>query len=369
MLKIIIDGRMHNESGIGRYIRNLIYYLQLIDKENEYFILHLKKDFDSLKYSDNFRKILADFGWYGVGEQIKLLKLFKGDLVHFPHFNIPIFYQGKFVVTIHDLIHQHFSMKRASTHNLVMYKLKQLGYKVVFKNALSKSAKILVPSNFVKNQLVSDWRVKTAKIAVTPEGVDASIVKQSQISNARCQILLKKLNVRAPYIFYVGNAHPHKNVAGLIRAFCKLRGKYPGLSLVLAGYDHYFWQKIKNENQFPNIVFTGFITDEELAALYKQAECFVMPSLEEGFGIPLLEAMSCLCPVASSAAGSLKEVGGDAAIYFDPQNTEDMQDKIECILKSESLRNKLIAKGRIRANVFSWKKLARETLEVYKQCG
>lgn len=372
MSKIIIDGRMYNESGIGRYIRNLTAYLQLLDKENEYFILHLKKDFDRLRYQDNFHKVLADFRWYGAGEQIKLLKLFKflkGDLVHFPHFNIPIFYQGKFVVTIHDLIHQHFSMKRASTHGLVIYKLKHLGYRVTFMSALSKSLKILVPSNFVKNQLVSDWKVKTAKITVTPEGVDANIVKQSQISNIRCQMLLKKLNVKAPYIFYVGNAHPHKNIEGLIRAFRELGGKYPGLSLVLAGYDHYFWQKIKKENQFPGIIFTGFVTDEELAVLYKQAECFVMPSLEEGFGIPILEAMSCFCPVVSSAAGSLKEVGGNAAIYFNPKNTEDMKGKIENILKSADLRKSLIAKGKIRANVFSWKKLARQTLEVYKQCG
>ena len=174
-MKIAVDARMYGESGIGRYIRNLIFNLQKIDTENQYFILHLKSDYQWISYRDNFKKILADFKWYGVSEQIKLpglLKALKVDLVHFPHFNVPLFFNGKFIVTIHDLIHQHFSMQRSTTRGPIVYKLKQIGYKQVFKNALQKSVRILVPSNFVKDQLTKDWGVKKQKIVVTYEAVE-----------------------------------------------------------------------------------------------------------------------------------------------------------------------------------------------------
>lgn len=370
MSKIVIDGRMINESGIGRYIRNLISNLQLIDKENDYFILHLKKDFDSLKYSENFHKVLADFSWYGIKEQIEilgLLKLLKPDLTHFPHFNTPIFYQGKFVVTIHDLIHQHFSMQRTTTRGPIIYKVKKLGYRIVFKNALSKSSKILVPSRFVKSQLITDWQIQPEKIVVTLEGADKEIIEKCRMSDIECKTLLRKLNIKMPYIFYVGNVHPHKNVEGLIREFREIRAKYPELQLVLAGADHYFWQRLKKENQIEGVIYTGFVTDGQLVALYKNAEAFVMPSLEEGFGIPLLEAMACGCPIVSSNAGSLKEVGGEAALYFNPVVRGDLGSKVSMVLGSSKIREELVSKGRDRVKLFSWKKLARQTHQVYEE--
>lgn len=357
-MKIVIDARMYGESGIGRYIRNLISNLQIIDKKNEYFILHLEND---TKYSDNFHKISANFKWYGLTEQVKLPKILykiKPNLVHFPHFNVPIFYHGKYIVTIHDLIHQHFSMQRSTTRGPLIYKLKQLGYKKVFKNALSSSQKILVPSNFVKRQLIDNYQISSEKIIVTPEAVDNIL---SKIKTP------KKIDF--PYIFYVGNAHPHKNVEGLIKAFLKIKEKNKTLKLILAGHDHYFWQRIKKEFSEKDIIYSGNISDEELVSYYKNAKCFVMPSLEEGFGIPILEAMSLSCPVVSSNAGSLSEVGGDACLYFDPENRDDMIQKISQVLDNEKLRHDLIQKGLKRVKLFSWKKLALQTLEVYQQCG
>lgn len=358
-MKVVIDARMYRELGVGRYIRNLILELQKTHKQ-EYFILLLKKDFENLKLQNNFKKILADFRWYGVSEQIKLPKILKGldpDLVHFPHFDVPIFYSGKFVVTIHDLIHQHFNMQRATTHGPLIYKLKQLGYKKVFQFAIKKAEKILVPSNFVKNQLIEDWGVDEEKIVVTYEAVDDKIL----------QLYEKKITIN--YLFYVGNAHPHKNVEGLIKAYLKLKVKYKSLKLVLAGADHYFWQRIKKQHQDPGIIYKGYVSDEELVAFYKNAKAFVMPSFEEGFGIPLLEAMACGCPVVSSNAGSLPEVGSDACLYFDPHNQEDMINQISKILDDLNLRKELIKKGLKRYKKFSWQKLAKQTLEVYQKCA
>ncbi len=162
IVRIGIDGRLWTQSGVGRYIRNLVSNLEGIDKKNEYFIFLLKKEFDQLKFQKNFTKVLVDFSWYGIKEQIKfpsLLKKYNLDLVHFPHFNIPIFYKDKFIVTIHDLIHQHFQMRRATTRDPIIYKIKQLGYKTVFKNAINKSSHILVPSDYVKDLLEKEWNV------------------------------------------------------------------------------------------------------------------------------------------------------------------------------------------------------------------
>ena len=123
-MRICIDGRLINESGIGRYIRNLLANISIIDEKNEYFILLKKKDLEKFNWGSNFKNIEADFGWYSATEQLKLPQILKKlnlDLVHFPHFNVPIFFNDKFIVTIHDLIHQHFGMQRASAHNKALY--------------------------------------------------------------------------------------------------------------------------------------------------------------------------------------------------------------------------------------------------------
>lgn len=372
-MKIVIDARMYQESGIGRYIRSLIKNLEDLDKKSQYFILLTRADYHSLNLRGNFSKVLADFKWYSLNEQLRLhslLNQLKPDLVHFPHFNVPIIFGGKFVVTIHDLIHQHFQMRRATTHDPITYKIKQLGYRAVFKTAITKSAKILVPSNFVKDLLTGDWHLDAQKIQVTYEGVDDRLLAIKKVlSKEKCKRILNKFNIKHPYIFYVGNAHPHKNLEGLIKAFLEIKKSHQNLMLVLSGGDHYFWQRLKKENQHNGIIYTGFVSDEELVALYKGAEMFAMPSFEEGFGIPILEAMACSTPVVSSNVASLPEVGGDACIYFDPAKPDDMVDKIDQVLKSEELRRDLIKRGQIRYKQFSWKKLAQQTLEVYESCS
>lgn len=373
-MKIGIDARFLNESGVGRYLRNLISRLRVIDKKNQYSILLLKKDYERFEEGKNFKKVLADITWYGFAEQFKLPKLLRElnlDLIHFPHFNVPIFYTGKFVVTIHDLIHQHHNMGRASSLNPFAFKIKQIGYKKVFRCATDKSQKILVPSKSVMELLMREWKVEKEKIAVTHEAVDENILKvERSITKSACEGILTKFKIKKPYLFYVGNAHPHKNIEGLIRAFRDIREKYQNLSLVLSGYDHYFWQRLKSENQDKEgIIFTGFISDTELVALYKNAAMFVLPSLEEGFGIPILEAMACSCPVVSSDRGSLPEVGGQACLYFNPSSPDDTAEKISSVLDKESLRKALIEKGLKRFRQFSWQELAEQTLEVYNQCG
>src|SRR3989344_8773463 len=364
-MKIVIDGRMINESGIGRYLQNLIAELQKLDRENEYLILLLREDYQKLHFENNFKKVLADFRWYTVTEQLKLPRILhdiKPDLVHFPHFNVPILYEGKFIVTIHDLIHQHYSISDSSTHGKLIFNVKKIGYKKIFGVAVRKSEKILVPSEFVRQQLITEWRVSDSKIVVTHEGVNLIHPGGG----------LSRHSVKSPYILYVGNAHPHKNIEGLIKAFKILKKfKDDDLRLVLVGKENYFWKKIKQSLAASplkkNIIFTGYVSDNELGVLYKKAAVYVEPGFEEGFGLPLLEAFSLGCPVVASDIDSLKEVGGEAALYFDPNNIEDMANKIMYVLNNVRLRNELIGKGKKRVKLFSWKKMAEQTLEVYEQ--
>lgn len=367
-MKIGIDCRLWSEAGVGRYIRNLVKNLAEIDRENQYFLFLLKKNLKQ-NLPDNFHLIEAEFPWYTFDEQVKFPKLlsqFKLDLMHFPHFNVPVFYTGKFVVTIHDLIHQHFKMERATTHGPLVYKIKQFAYKQVFSHAIKKSQKVITVSDYVKKQLQNEWNMKSNKIVVTKEAAEETILNlYNRMTVVGTNQVLKKFQIDKPYIFYIGNAHPHKNVEGLIKAFLELRKNYQSLTLVLSGNDHYFWQRVKKEYQDPNIIYTGFITDIELVGLYKGAEVYVVPSFEEGFGIPLLEAFTCGVPVVSSKLGSLTEVGGDAALYFDPHSTDDMADKIMAVLNDKKLRQQLVEKGGQRYKEFSWKKLAEETLQIY----
>lgn len=370
-MRIGIDARFYQESGVGRYLRNLIFNLQTIDQKNEYFIFFLPKDYDEFKQKKNFQKVKADFLWYGFAEQLKfpsLLKRFELDLVHFPHFNVPIFYKGKFVVTIHDLIHQHYVMKKATTLNTLSYRVKQFGYKRIFKTAIKKSLQILVPSSFVKEGLIKEWSIDQNKIRITPEAVDDKLLAiANKVSRSKELDIIKRFKLGETFLFYVGNAHPHKNVEGLIQSFLDLKKTGKRLQLVLSGQNHYFWQRIKDQYQCKDIIYTGKISDEELVAFYRNASCFIMPSFEEGFGIPILEAMSMGCPVASSNAGSLREVGGDAALYFNPNNPGEMIGKISQVLNDGNLRKRLIEGGLKRSGLFSWEKLAKDTLTVYNQ--
>ncbi len=369
-MRIGIDARLYHESGVGRYIRNLLNQLVELDDKNEYVVFLLNKDIDQVILPKNFQKVVADFRWYSLKEQWqmpKLLNKYQLDLVHFPHFNVPIMYRGKYVVTIHDLIHQKVQMRRATTRDPLTYKIKQLGYGLVFETALKKSEKIITVSDFVAEELKQMWSVDGQKIVITKEAVEPAFIELIKSTNQKLiQQVQDKFKIDGPYLYYVGNAHPHKNVEGLIKAFDQLSKKNPKLKLVLSGHDHYFWQRVKNEFSRENIVFTGYVTDQELAGLMKGSQLFVLPSLEEGFGIPLLEAMAAGVPVVSSEAASLPEVGGDACLYFDPRDLNQMTEQIQRVLDDEKLKKQLIDKGQKRYQQFSWRRLAEQTLKVYQ---
>jgi len=371
-MKIGIDARMLGsaQGGLGRYIEELIIHLEKIDKTNQYVIFLRKENWQNFDdQQKNLSKVLADFSWYGLAEQIKFKKIItkeKIDLMHFPHWNVPFFYNKPFIITIHDLILIHFPNRQNSTHGRLIYKLKYWSFKKILQHALTAANTILVPSEFVKKDLINTLHVQENKILVTNEG----ITKHSKTIQNNTEEILKRYKINKPYLLYVGVAYPHKNIQGLITYFNNFVTKYSkNYQLILVGKKNYFYNKISSllkKEKNSNTILTDFIPDSELPAIYQNATALIYPSLYEGFGLPPLEAMSYGTPVLASNASCLPEILGDAALYFNPTDIESATTAIFNITSDNILRQTLIEKGFKQIQKYSWENCAQLTLQAYK---
>jgi len=376
-MRIIIDARMYGleHTGIGRYIINLINQIDKIsfqDKDkNEYIFLLRKKYFDSLVFKNkNIKKVLADYSHYSFKEQFLLpfqLFLLKPGVVHFPHFNVPVLWFGKYVVTIHDLIKHQSRGVKTTTHNPFMYWLKHIFYLFVVYSAVKRAKKIITPSKWWKDELIKIYNLTQDKIVVTYEGVDDKFnFKKESSSN-----VLEKFKIKKPFVIYTGSLYPHKNADRLLEAIIKInKEKKVKLNLVLVCARNFFLKrfekKVKDKKAESLVKLVGFVDDKDLVALYKEAEAFVFPSLLEGFGLTGLEAMSLGLPTICSSASCLPEVYGQAVAYFDPLDVDDMVEKITQVVLDDNFKNCLTKAGFKKVKEYSWQKMAKETLIVYK---
>jgi len=377
-MKIAIDARSYGPegTGIGKYTEKLLENLEKIDRENEYLVILRKANFHLFNPdAANFKKILADAHWYSLKEQVLLpavLAKLKPDLVHFPHFNIPLLYPGKFVVTIHDVIKSEFAGKSSTTRSLPIYFLKHLGYEVSVRVAVGRARKIFVPSRFIKKKLGKTFALQAEKIVVTPEAADEIFgeATKQEISEGREKQILATHGIQKPFILYVGNAFPYKNLDSLLSALAQLD---KNIYLVYVGSRNVFVERLiekaKEKGVDNRLIITGFVPNEDLAVLYQLAEMFVFPSLSEGFGLPGIEAMSAGCPLVCSNIPVFKEIYGEAAVYFDPKKPKDIADKIQFVIHNSEFRIQSIKKGFEQVKKYSWKNLAEQTLEVYKSMG
>ncbi len=375
-MKICIDARMYGleHAGIGRYVSNLVGELShqpsIID-HHSFILLVRKRKFDEVKkeVGNKMKLVVLDAPHYSFKEQLLvpwvLLKL-KPDLVHFPHFNVPVFYRGKFVVTIHDLIKHTSRGAETTTRNPLFYWFKYLGYKFVFNQAVKRATRILVPSKTIRQELVKTYNLPEERIVVTYEGVEDSF--QSSIINHQSSTrVLNKYKIKKPFIVYTGSLYPHKNIERLIQSIKLLNQSSISLVIVCARNVFYerFKEKIKQARAEKFVTLVGFVPDEDLVLLYQQAEAFVFPSLSEGFGLPGLEAMATGLPVVCSNIPVLREIYGEAAEYFNPLDAKDMAEKIKEVTSNTKTRERLIENGFKQVKKYSWRKMAKETLEVY----
>lgn len=363
-MRIGIDARLIAETGVGRYIRNLLRELSRIDGKNEYVVYLTRKSFaDFVPPNSRWKKVLADVHWHTLAEQLVMPALFRNeklDLVHIPYHNPPIGYGGRMIVTIHDLTILHFSTGKATTLPLPIYHLKRLGYFLELAVGLRKAVTIIAVSSATKREIMDHFPVAGERIAVTYEGVDEGVKK----STAKTISL-----INSPYFLYVGNAYPHKNLETLIAAFQKFRADNPShkTKLVLVGGDDYFYRRLKRvaetDGDEKSIIFFGAAGDKELVTLYEHATAFVFPSLMEGFGLPALEALSLDCPVIASDIPIFHEILGNAASYFDPKNPDALAVKLAEVAVGKGKKS---SPGAAFFTKYSWQKMARETLALYE---
>jgi len=290
-MRIGIDARFYGpekQKGLGRYVQELVRGLEEIQTDDQFVIFLRRENWNDYNpQNKKFIKVPADYRWYTFAEQIFFPFLIwkeKIDLMHFPHFNVPVFCPVDFVVTIHDLLLNHYPTRRASTLGPLMYWIKNRGYHLTIKRAIKKARKIIAISEYTKQDILNTFSIRDEqeelinKIKVIYEGV--SIAKEEANFD-----VLQKYGIAKPYLLYVGNAYPHKNLERLISAFKKLNG----LQLVLVGQLDYFYRRLQGGDK---IIFTDFVSDQDLSGLYQEASLYVFPSLYEGFGLPPLEAMA-----------------------------------------------------------------------------
>jgi len=366
---IVIDARLYGpkHTGIGRYTKNLLKALTKLPDFTKYkFTLIIYKELEKDIKKDlgnNFNYVTTNIKHYSLKEQLFLpfvIYNLHPDLVHFTHFNKPILYFKKSVVTIHDLI-KHFSKgKDTTTKSQLLYKIKYLSYLILIRTLVTRN-QIIVPSNFWRDFLIKKYHLKDSHVVTTYEAVDPTFLPNTVkegVGNLKLEI--------GNYIIYTGNLYPHKNIIVVLKALQKL----PDIKLKIICARDFFSEKLSkhiNHLQIKNQVeFLGYLDDQQFKEIYQQALALVHPSLMEGFSLTGLEAMALNCPVISSNSSCLPEIYGASVLYFDPQNSDDLVKKINQLKDNLDLRQKLIDLGHQQLKKYSWNKTAEQSMAVYK---
>lgn len=288
----------------------------------------------------------------------RMLYKLQPDLVHFTMTGQqPVGYFGAQTTFTHDLTM--FDYVRAGRLPKLLHFLRMRGYRFLMWQSHKKARYVIVPSEYVRDDVYKKYLFVRRKLKVTLESSEPPIKGKAE----------KLENIDKPFILHVGSPFPHKNIERLIEAFKILKSKNKNLTLVLAGKREYYFDKLEEslvgDTIRDSIVIPGFVSSGELKWLYENTECYVLPSLSEGFGLPGLEAMAHGCPLVSSNATCLPEIYGNAAEYFNPLDTEDMAAKISKVINGQKTKETLIAAGHRQLKKYSWKKMASETLDIY----
>ena len=365
-LRVGIDVRWHNDSGVGTYIRNLINSLLELDERIEYvfYLNEIEETFwDAGCEPVRVRRVKIPK--YSFEEQLTFPRVAAKDqldVFHIPFYVIPLRYSGKIVVTIHDLEQLLFSYcaPRWPGQTLIH---------AMMKLTLRKADRIIAVSENTKRDLVDVLGVNPGKIESILSGCPPIFVSGSPKSEF--SDLAERFNIRRPFVVaYVGKQWKLKNTEAALLGFLRAKREFNlPHQMVLVGRmgpnGEAFMEREPTAGYRESIVRTGFVQDEDLVALYSAADAFVFPSRYEGFGLPPLEAMACGAPVIASPRGSLREVLGDAAIYVEPDDIGQIGAAIASVATNPELRRRLSSLGRKRARAFSWRETALRTAGIY----
>ncbi len=354
-----VDGNEANvkqKVGVSVYAANLLAYWSKKANSNLRFKIFLKEKPQSNLPPPheffNYETVAGDKLWSQIFLPARLNLKKDIDVFFSPAHYSPRLSPVPVVVTIHDLSYFYYPGEFLKKD---LYKLENWT-----KYSVQKAKRVIAVSQNTKKDLLKFYRLPVNKVEVIYNGYEKQKTKTAE--------QLKNFDLPKAYFLYVGTLQPRKNVSTLIRAFRKFKQTYPLFKLIIVGRKGWLYQQIfslvTNLNLEEEIIFTDYVTDAELVKLYQNAFCFVLPSLYEGFGIPILEAMAYACPVISSNVSSLPEIGGQACLYFNPHSEKELLTKMKILANNQVLRQQLIKKGKEQIKNFSWQKCAEETLKV-----
>lgn len=371
--RIGIDARMYSAAftGIGRYVYELTQRLFKLSENDliEWTLFMNEPEFSAFMPPNvRVKKVLVNAKHYSWAEQVRFLRILNRanlDLMHFTHFNAPLFYRRPSVVTIHDLTLSFFPGKKMRSP------LHRFAYHLVLNSVVRHARGIITVSQNTRKDLVRLIKVPEEKISVIYEaaGKEFQVLEDKKI----IENTLKHLGVDHPFMLYTGVWRDHKNLVRLLQAFAKLCEKptFDGL-LVITGREDPFYPEVKQAirelHLEKRVILTGLVSEQNLVVLYNAARFYVLPSLYEGFGLSPLEAMACGTPVAASNTSCIPEVCGEKnALFFDPYKVEDMAEVLASLWEDSGVRDTLRERGFQRIRDFSWDQMAQETFEFYKK--
>lgn len=355
MTHIAIDCRMLDSSGIGTYIRSVVPRVVRLRPEWQFALIGPEARLQELDWTSlaNVTVVACDVPIYGIWEQLAVLRRIpRGtDLLWVPHYNIPMLYRGRMLVTVHDVLHLAMPQYARGL-------LKQTYARTMFQSVRRHAQAVICDSDFTAAELERLTPPSQQIVRRIYDGVDDSWFDASERPSPRAR----------PYLVYIGNVKPHKNLRTLLDAFGRVKDVIAE-DLVIVGKREGFISGDDNLADYARdagdrVVFTGYVSDDLLRQYVAHATALVFPSLYEGFGLPPLEAMAAGCPVLASNAASIPEVCGDAALYCDARNPDDLAAGVLRIARDVVFRGTLRQAGRQRARMFSWDTCADETVRL-----
>ena len=364
MADIAIDARKYFDYGIGSYIQNLAPALARMNAAHSFTLLVSTADLGRINAPEGWLKKKCDYGKYSVGEIAFLgraARSAKVDLFHEPHYTLPAGLRGMSVVTIHDLIHLKFPQYFSG--------LQRRYASAMIRHAVNHAGAIIAVSQKTREDILDAFNVPEERVTVVHHGVRPTFRRLEERGSV--ERFRKSRGLERPYVLYVGNVKPHKNIPRLLDAFAQVRTRHLDLDLVFAGGSCLEVGALLEQSRRLRITESirdlQQLSETDLVNAYNGADAVVLPSLYEGFGFPALEAMACGTPVVVSNAGALPEIVGEAALIIDPTNSDEFAQAILGVLDNSEKRSQLIEKGKVRAASFSWETAGRQTLTVYEK--